>query len=95
MKQRGAIYYIGRVGIEPTQYLYRRILSYPSPCPLCIIPYEDVNCVYKKPLLMSILSIISMLWYPICTQAAHKITWHEEGKATRNTFIFRCVQGTY
>ncbi len=75
------IYYIGRLGIEPTRYLYRRILSYPSLSPLCMIANEDVYCVYKKPLLTSIMSIISMLWYPICTQTAHKTTKHEEGRA--------------
>jgi len=45
-----SVYYIGRVGIEPTRYLYRRILSYPSLCPLCSTPNEYVYCVYKKPL---------------------------------------------
>jgi len=47
------------------KYLYRRILSYPSLCPMRIIPNEDVYSVYKKTIIDAQVVHYSMLYHPI------------------------------
>ena len=47
-----------------------RIRSYSSPCLHSVFAWYYVHIVHKKLQKMSILSIISMLWYPICTRTA-------------------------
>jgi len=50
-----------------------------------VFAWYYVHIVHKELQKMSILSIISMLWYPICTATAPKLqrrfTRNEEGKA--------------
>ena len=47
-----------------------QIRSYSSPCLQSVIVWYYVHIVHKELQKMAILSIISMLWYPICTGTA-------------------------
>ena len=57
------------MGIEPTRYLYRRILNLVRTCPSSTLLCYGVHLLHKVFQKTSILSIISMLWFPNCTQA--------------------------
>jgi len=53
-----------------TRYLYRWIKSYFGSSLPSAFPWYYVHTVHRNCQEMSIVSVISMLWYPICTRTA-------------------------